>query len=781
MRDQIVRLILTYPKRILAISLLSMIALMPGLMGLKSDFSYRAWYSEDDPLLIQFDEFEKTFGNDDSVILAIKHPNLYNPVTLGLIYDLTEKLWKIPGIVRVDSVTNYDYVKAEDDDIIVAPLLKEEDRQNITPELVKDIEEKAHSNKLVDNFLVSKDKQVAVLRAKVKPSLKGRNDNKEIIEKSRELVKEYQSKFPDHEIFLAGTATFVYMFKEITESDVSTLMPLLFFLFGLLLIYIYRNKSGLLFPYFIIICSIILMLSVSGFLKHSITTISSAAPSILLTVAVADAIHILTVYFFGLRQGFNNYDAVRYSLVKNFYPTFLTSLTTAIGFFSFSKSLIKSIAELGVEVGIGVIFAWLAAYFILGPLLVLRPKLSKKVDLNQAKHEGKIETAEKNFIIKEHTKFFVRGLFNLRYHIIISTIIVSIGAFFSAATLRINLDPNSQFKENYPYKIALRTMESHFGPMHQVEIVIDAGSEDGVKDPVFLSKVNEFDRWLNEQSYVEKTISILDIIKDVNRTLNNKNEEFYTIPDTKAAVGQNLFFYTLGLPQGRDLNDRISLNARKIKLTAVWDVSTSAEANEKVVLLENKAKEIGIDAKITGKLPLFHQLTPYVVSSFIQSFTFALISISIILIIVLKSFKLGILALIPNIFPLLVGSGIYAYSGEYIDIASVLIVAVCLGIAVDDSIHFLFEFKKFRSKGYDLYHTFEMIFTNTAPSLFNTTILIVIGFGSFIVADYIPNAKFGIMVSIILSIALIADFIILPAILIFAEGKKALSDKKTQA
>ena len=130
------------------------------------------------------------------------------------------------------------------------------------------------------------------------------------------------------------------------------------------------------------------------------------------------------------------------------------------------------------------------------------------------------------------------------------------------------------------------------------------------------------------------------------------------------------------------------------------------------------------------------------------------------------------LALIPNLFPLLVGAALYVFSGEYIDIASVLIVAVCLGIAVDDSIHFLFEFKKFRNKGHDLVHTFEMIFTNTAPSLFNTTVLIAIGFGSFIIADYIPNAKFGIMVSLILSIALIADFIVLPAVLIFAEGKQ---------
>ena len=329
-----------------------------------------------------------------------------------------------------------------------------------------------------------------------------------------------------------------------------------------------------------------------------------------------------------------------------------------------------------------------------------------------------------------------------------------------------------QFKYDYPYRVAVRDMESHFGSMHQIKFMVNAVTEDGAKDPQFLNKLNAFDEWLNQRDFVRKTISILDIIKNINQTLNADDPKYYTIPQTKEAVGQNLFFYMLGLPQGRELTDKLSLKADNVKLTAIWDIATSKEANEKIKEFESKAQEFGLNAKVTGKLPLFHQLTPYVVSSFLESFSIALVSITIILIIVLKSFKLGLLALIPNLFPLLVGGGLYALSGEYVDIASVLIVAVCLGIAVDDSIHFLFEFKKFRSKGYDLVKTFEMIFTNTAPSLFNTTILIVVGFGSFLVANYVPNAKFGVMVSLILLVALIADFLVLPAVLIFAEGKK---------
>lgn len=776
MREIVVNLILKYPKRLLILSLLVIFAFAPGLLKLKSDYSYRAWYSEDDPLLVQFDEFERTFGNDDTINISIEADNIYTKETLEIIYDLTEKLWAVPGIVRVDSLANFSHVSSTDDEIDTAPLISEEERENINPGFIEDLKQKVKGEKLVEGFYVSENEKMAIVRAQVRPSLKARLDNKEIVLNSRALAQEYRDKYPQYKFHVAGTATFVYIFQEITESDLALLIPLLCVFFGLVLIFIYRNKSGLILPFVIIICSIMLMLSMSGYLNHSITTISAAAPSILFTIAVADAIHIMTVYFFGLKQGFSNTNAARYSLTKNFYPTFLTSLTTAIGFFSFSNSLIKSIADLGVEVGFGVIFAWLVSYFILGPLLVLRGSVSKN-QTAKIVDEAAIETAEKNFVVKPHTTKYVQMLFKFKVPILVAAVTTAVFAFVSATNLVINLDPNTQFKEDHPYKVAVKDMRQNFGSLHEIKFMINAGKEDAVKEPTFLNRMEAFDTWLNQKEYVLKTISILDIIKNINQTLNANNPQYYTIPQTKAAVGQNLFFYMLGLPQGRELTDKMSLKADNVKLTAVWDIGTSKEANEKIEEFEAKAKEFGLNAKVTGKLPLFHQLTPYVVSSFLESFAIALMAITIILIIVLKSFKLGFLALIPNLLPLLVGGGLYALSGQYVDIASVIIVAVCLGIAVDDSIHFLFEFQKFRKKGYPLAQTFEMIFTNTAPSLFNTTILIVIGFGSFIVADYLPNAKFGMMVSLILMVALIADFIVLPAVLIMAEGKT--NERKT--
>jgi predicted RND superfamily exporter protein len=777
-REKVVAIIQGSPKQVLAFTMLLLLALIPGLLSLKSDFSYRAWYSEDDPLLVFYDNFEEKFGNDDSVIIAIKSKkSLLTPTDLKLVYDTTEKMWQIPGIIRVDSLTNYDAITGTDEEIEVAPLVSEDLRESISENDIPTIRKKIIRKKLVNDYLISANEKMIIIRGIVKPSLKKRVDNKELILQARALKESLEKERPDLSFYFAGTATFIHIFTEITERDVSVLMPLLISLFIVVLYIIYRNKSGVLIPLCCLVSSVLMMLGLSGYLEHSITTISSAAPSILLTVAIADAIHILTVYFFALSQGHSNEEAVRYSLIKNFYPTLLTTLTTSIGFLSFSNSLIKSIAELGVEVGFGVAFAWISTYFLIGPLLVLRPKFSKIKTVDPS--DIKKEVNALDLSISKFTKSYVRALFKYRFIIAFVSFMVLVTSLIGATKLEVNLNPDAQFKDAHPYKVAMRSLEENMGSMSQVEFLIQAKGEDAAKDPAFLKNVEKFEDWLNALPFIRKTISVNDILRELNQSLQGGNQRYFVIPDTHEKVGQNLFFYSLGLPAGRELNDRISLKSDAIRLTAIWNIITSKQANEEIYKMELKAKEFGLNAKVTGKMPLFHELTPYVVKSFVDSFTIALIAIFIILIIVLKSLRLGLLALVPNVFPLIIGAGVYSLSGEYLDIASVLIVSVCLGIAVDDSIHFLFEYQKYRKDNFSINRAFEIIFTNTAPSLFNTTLLIAIGFGSFIMADYIPNAKFGIMVSVVLSFALLADFVVLPALLYIFERENKENDIKT--
>lgn len=769
-KDSFITSIQAHPKRYLWISLLLFVVTVPGLIFIKEDFSYRIWYSEEDPLLQTFDKFERYFGNDDNLIMAIYNKKgLYNPESIKKISQLTQDMWEIPHIVRVDSLSNFDYTTAKAEEINVAPLVDKLKVNHYKQSDIDHIKAKIKAHDFLEGTYISKDEKMAILVAQVQPSYVQIADNSIITFAARDLVTKYSDE--NHQIQVSGTSVLTHMFKEATEEDLAILIPFVYLVFTFVFWFIYRKKSGIFIPYLIITVSILMMLGTASYLGHEINTLSGVAPNILLTVAIADTIHILTVYFFGLRQGFSNNEAVKYTLSKNFYPTLLTSITTAVGFFSFSGAKIGPIADMGVAVGIGVFYAWIATYMIVGPILQLMPKIKK----NQIEHEETILDAETHIQVNEKIKNRVKFLYNVRFPILIASIILGLTSLYLGSKLLVvNLDPYTQFAPDHKFIKDINKITKHLGPTNDIDFMIYAGETDNAKDPKFLKQVEKFENWLAEQRYITKTFSINDVIKDINKNINGGDKNFAKIPDTQEEVAQLLFIYESGLPEGKELTNLKNLKSDAIHLTATWDIVKSKEANEKITIIESKAKELGLKLDITGKVPLFHDLTPYIVTSFLESFLLAFTLITILLIIVLKSFKLGLLALIPNIFPLILGAAVYGLSGEYIDMASVLIASVCLGIAVDDSIHFLFEYKKYINLNYSPTETVELIFTNTAPSLINTTLIIMLGFGTFYFANYIPNAKFGVMVSIILFFAIIADLLLLPAILFICEKDNKL-------
>ncbi len=758
-REKITQSIIDHPNRAIMISILMVLVSIPGLFQIKSDFSYRIWYSEQDPLLQRYDFYEKLFGNDDSLVLGIyREEGLYNEESLVHLEELTNDIWKVDSVIRVDSLTNFDYVDIVEDEIDVGALV---DTQSIDQSYIEKLKKKVKDHSFIEENYISKDGKLSVIVAKIKPSFNSIADNELITKQIRALVE--KKGMENYKYQIIGTAILTHIFKEITQEDVGRLVPILFVIFTLILWMIYKNISGVLIPYVILITSIIMMMGLSGYLGIKVNTLSAVAPNILLTVAIADSIHLLTVFFIAKSHGNSVQSSVRHALIKNVYPTLLTSLTTCVGFLSFSNAKIDPISGMGVMVGFGVIFAWLLTYGLIAPLLL---KFVKD------EHSGEIENDVK-VIISEKSKKSIAFINNYRWPILILTILsIGFSIHMAVKNLKVNLDPYSQFPSDYKFIQDINKIEKHNGPSDSIVFLIDAGGINQAKSSEFLVKVDSFQQWLESKPYIHSTFGITDIIKDINKTLNQNNKSFETIPDDRETIAQELVFYSMGLPPGKELNDKISLKNDYINLSAKWTIRNSQEALGLFRTMEKKAKEIGLDAKVTGKTPLFHELTPYVVSSFVESFVLAFVLITLILIITLKSLKLGLLALIPNLYPLIIGSLFFVFFGWDIDMGSVIIASVCLGIAVDDSIHFLFSYKKLKDKGESTLSTLENVFETTIPSLVNTTLIIVAGFGVFYFAQYVPNSNFGVMVALILTVALLADVIILPAVLLILDRDK---------
>ncbi|MEC9466876.1 MAG: MMPL family transporter, partial [Myxococcota bacterium] len=423
------------------------------------------------------------------------------------------------------------------------------------------------------------------------------------------------------------------------------------------------------------------------------------------------------------------------------------------GFFSFGTAHLKSLAGLGILAGCGVLLAWFVSYFILGPLLFLLPSRIKPAPKDNM--DARINLARP----------FVAKITRHRKPIILVFSFLTVGAALLTVNNDVNSDPYQYFAQGVPLRDANDFITNEVGGARGLEIVVRAGKEDGVKDPAFLEQVETFQTWLETRPEVTRTLSVVDILKATHRSLNGGDQAFYTLPKSRDMIGQELFLYTMSLPQGMDINDRITLKNDAIRVTVLWTLSDSKRWMDEAALVAQHAQEQGLDVTITGKGNIYQSMNPYVVDSFVRSISVALVLISILLVFVFGSFKMGMVALLPNCIPLLFGGAVFWLLGKSIDIGSVLVMSVCLGIAVDDTIHILSNYNRLIRDGLSPQEATAQVLAHTSPALIFTTIILVLGFGTLAFATFVPNIYFGIMTATILSLALFTDLTFLLAVL----------------
>ena len=226
------------------------------------------------------------------------------------------------------------------------------------------------------------------------------------------------------------------------------------------------------------------------------------------------------------------------------------------------------------------------------------------------------------------------------------------------------------------------------------------------------------------------------------------------------------------------LNDRITVKNDALRLTVLWTISSSKEVVGEIERIEDKAKSMGLAVVVTGKNRLYQSMNGYVVHSFIVSITSAVLIISFVLILFFRSFRIGLIAMIPNTVPLLIGGGVLWAIGKPLDIGTMLVMSVCLGIAVDDTIHVITNFERLRAEGLERHQAVRGVLSDTSPALITTSVILVLSFGTFIFATFTPNLYLGLLSAIILSIALITDLTFLPALLL---GKNKADEPKVTA
>jgi hypothetical protein len=479
----------------------------------------------------------------------------------------------------------------------------------------------------------------------------------------------------------------------------------------------------------------------------------------IMTLAVADCIHILTSMFYEMRQGADKRTAIARSIKINLQPIFLTSITTAIGFLSMNFSDSPPFRDLGNLVALGVMLAFVFSVTIFPALLTVLPVHVKKQPKVKEDIMGKLA----DFVITK------------RKALLPMTSILIIASVMFIPNNELNDDFVKYFDESVPYRTATDFMQENLSGMMMVEISVKTGKASGINDPQYLRTISDFSDWLRARPETDHVNTITDTLKRLNKNMHGDDPSWYKLPDSQEMSAQYLLLYEMSLPYGLDLNNQLDVDKSSSRIVLTLKNMTSNELiNTEQEMMQWFAKNAPqYDVDFASPSLMFAHIGQRNITSMLIGTTLALILISILLGIALKSVRFGLISLLPNLAPAAVGFGIWAmYSGQ-VGLGLSVVIGMTLGIVVDDTVHFLSKYLHARrDKGANSKEAVHYAFDNVGRALWVTTFVLVLGFMVLAQSSFKMNADMGFLTALTIFVALVIDFLFLPPLLMLLDKQK---------
>lgn len=758
MLERLYNMVLKHPVWVLLISFMLVAAATLGAQKLVFKSDYRVFFSEANPQLTAFESMQKIYNKSDNVafVIAPEEGTVFTPERLAAIFELTDQSWQIPFSTRVDSITNFQHTVALDDDLIVQDLVLDPD--TLTDDQMSALLNIATHEPMMRNKLISPSGHVAVVNVTIQlPGINPVAEVPEVVAKVREIKQQFALANPGLTLYLSGMVMMNNTFAESAQNDSKTLVPMMFAVVVLAMILLLRTLSGTLATVIIIIFSIASTMGIAGWMGFYLTGPSASTPIMILTLAVADCIHILSTFFYELRQGVEKRQALLDSLRINFGPIFLTSVTTAIGFLTMNFSDSPPFADLGNMVAMGVLIAFLLSVTVFPALLMILPiKVAK-----QSPHQSDFMDKIARFVINNR-KLLLPGM-----AVIMTTLMV----FLPKNTL--NDDFVKYFDDSVPFRQATDFMQDNLSGMASIELSIDSGESSGINSPQYLRAVADFTQWLRQQPETDHVSTLTDTIKRLNKNMHGDDPAYYKLPQSRELAAQYLLMYEMSLPYGLDLNNRLNIDKSSTRVIGTFKNLTSIEQIELESRLYQWFSDNAPQYKVTIASPslMFAHIGQRNIESMLVGVAGALILISVLLGIALRSVRYCLISLLPNLAPAAMGFGLWYFIDGQVGLALSVVAGMTLGIVVDDTVHFLSKYRHARvNKNHNSIEAVEYAFASVGRALWVTTLVLVAGFSVLAQSTFKINADMGLLTAVTIVIALVVDFLFLPPLLIKLEG-----------
>ncbi|HAS6935959.1 TPA: MMPL family transporter [Vibrio vulnificus] len=737
----------------LIISLIAIVATAMGAKNLYFRGDYNIFFDGSNAQLQAFDEIQTTFAKTDNIalVLAPKSGDVFDQRTLTQIQEMTEQAWQVPYSSRVDSLANYQHTEAVDDDLLVEDLLYQS--YPLTAERIAKVRAVAMSEPLLVNALVSEKGDVAVINITMQmPGVDETAEVNEVVAYVEQMLSHYRAQYPDVTIYKAGIIAMNHSFAMAAQNDSATLVPTMLLVILVFLTLMLRSFLSVLATLVVIIGAIVATLGIVGWAGMFLHVASVNVPTLIMTLAVADCVHVIASMRHFMRQGMPKSQAIHRSVTLNFVPIIITSVTTAIGFLMMNMSDSPVLRDFGNLSALGVVIACVLSVSLLPALLNLLPvRFSAK------------QAAKSSDIMDKLADLVVH-----RRNVLLPLSIVVIAG--SAALIpynKVNDESVKYFDTSSEFRQAADFMEQRIGGMTTMSIAIKTHQSQGIASPEFLEVLGEFTRWLREQPETDHVASLSDIYKRLNKNMHGDDSAYYALPAERELAAQYLLLYEMSLPFGLDLNNQVNVDKSSVKLQLTVKNLGSVEL---VALEERIYQWFASHApryQVVASSPslMFAHIGETNMASMLSTLPITLILISALMIFALRSWRLGVISLVPNIAPAVIGFGLWALISGEINLGLSVVVTLTLGIVVDDAVHFLAKYQHARKEGQNAEQAVRYAFHTVGRALWITTVVLVAGFSVLAMSQFRLNSDMGQLSAIVIFVALVIDFVLLPSLL----------------
>ena len=753
-------------KLVVVAALAIVLAIGAGVVRLGVTNDMRAYFSPDNPQLKQFEALEETFVRQDTVhfVVRAKAGDVLSARGVALVRELTELGWQAPFSRRVESFTNFQYTSADEDTLRVGALAPSE--LELSPSALARIRAIALTEPLLVPFQLAPDGSAAGVNVFLTLPDQSLDPNNTVIGWAESVLPAVRTRFPDFDILLGGTTATDVAIGRAVESDLSRLVAASYATIVILLLVLLRHAGSVVATMLVVTLSIVATMGTFGWLETVLAAIAGFVPSVIMTIAVADAVHLLSTFHYEARRGSTREAAVAEALRTNAAPIFVTSITTIIGVLTLNFSDSPPYRELGNMIAVGVGFAFVLSMTFLPAFLLWAP-------MRHPERGAGFETAMSRFAdgVIAHKRALLLA---------VGSVIVILAAFIPRNELTERW--HQYFDGTFEVREVYDAIDRHHGYLHIIRYALDTGREQGINDPAYLAEVDRFTQWLREQPEIAHALSIAQVVKRLNKNLHGDDEAWYRVPDTQEESAQYLLLYEMSLPQGLGLDTSIDIARSQTQLLVGVERTDSEQllaldARIRAWLAENVST---FDAgEGTGVDMVFAHINHRNIHGLLKGMAVALTLISLLLVFILRSLKLGALSLITNLAPAGLAYGLWGICHGTIDLSASIVMCMSIGIVVDDTVHFLSKYLRARRvRGLDAAESMRYTFNTVGVALCTTTAVLVAGFAVLGLSHFNPTVVTGTLLAITLAFALVVDLLFMPPLLLLLDGGSPRGSKQ---